>query len=142
MDGQRYFECNPWDRACSFLQEQEHGEVVQISAQGVYEKGSIHRHLQVWEKRVEELVGKKLRGNLIETDRAISFVGVYGENVLVRFFFDDGADNYSENFEIVTTKSLIIWKPNVINQGHMLSQEECFIESSQQYVVDLEALKC
>ena len=137
MDGKKYFESTPWTQACSSIKSQDLGDILHISVQGVYEKGTIHKQLQDWETRVEELAGKKQRGDLIEAGRAVSFLGVFGNDVIVRFFFDEGTDGLSENFEVVTTKALLVWKPNVTNQGHMLSQDGCFIEASQQYVVEL-----
>ena len=142
MNGKRYFEQNPWMRACSCIESQELGDILQISVHSVCKSGSIHEQLYEWEKRVTQLVGKKLRGDTLSADIALSFIGVFGDNVIVRIFIDEGAEDYSENFEIVTAKSLIIWKPNSTNQGHMLSQDGCFIEASQFYVKDLEEVNC
>ena len=43
----------------------------------------------------------------------------------------------SENFEIVTKTSLIVWKPVNTNQGHLMADDSCFIESRQHFVADL-----
>ena len=142
MNGKRYFEQNPWMRACSCIESQELGGILQISVHSVCNGGGIHERLHEWEKRVEQLVGKKIRGDTLSAGIALSFVGVFGDNVIVRIFVDESAEGYFENFEIVTAKSLIIWKPSNTNQGHMLSLDGCFIEASQYYVEDLEEVNC
>ena len=142
MNDERYFEQDPWMRACLCVKDQSLGNVLQISVNCVCKKGSLHRQLQEWEYRVIQLVGKKLRGDLLSSGAAMSFVGVFGNSVIVRFFLDEGTDAYCENFEIVTAKSLIVWKPGSSNQGQMLTEDGCFVEASQQYVADLREVNC
>ena len=141
MNANFYFEQDPWQRAHSCIKNQELGEVYQVSAQCVCEKGTGRAKLEEWEKRVSELVGEKQRGDVLVADTALSFIGVFGNNVVTRFFIDESADGFCENFEIVTDKSLIIWKPGSVTQGYMFSDDECFIEISQQNTVDLEEVK-
>lgn len=138
MNGDFYFEQNPWNRACECIDANKLGKMLHVSAQCVCEKGEKDSTLQKWKDRVTALAGDECRGNALQAGNAISYVGVFGDNAVVRFFIDDGAEDVSENFEIVTEKSLIVWKPNGTNQGHMLSSEGCFIEASQEYVEDLE----
>lgn len=139
MNGQLYFEEQPWERACSLIAQQEFGKIHQIIAQCVCPKGRLQETLRLWKQRVEELAGPERQGNLLEAGRALSYIGTFGDGTIVRFFFDDAAADVSENFEIVTEKSLMVWKPINTNQGHLMAEDSYFIESSQRYVADLAA---
>lgn len=133
MNGQLYFEEHPWKRACTLIERQ--GEKVeQVIAQCVCKTGNLEQTLSLWKKRVSALVGAEKDGNLLRGAKVLSYIGTFGENTIVRFFFDESAGDACENFEIVTDNSLIIWKPINTNQGHMLSEDACFLECSQQYV--------
>lgn len=136
MNGKLYFEEHPWKRACTLIAQQ--GEMVeQVIAQCVCKKGSLEQTLSLWKERVSILVGPEKEGNLLRGANVLSYIGIFGEDTIVRFFFDESAEDICENFEIVTNASLIVWKPINTNQGHMLSEDICFIECSQRYVEEL-----
>ena len=89
-------------------------------------------------KRACELAGPEVSGQPEKEDNVWAYLGIMGDNTLVRFFIDAGADDISDNFEIVTDKSLIVWKPVGTNQGHIYGTEGICIQSDQKYVADLE----
>ncbi len=136
MNGERYFEENPWKRACDLIQKR--GEKAeQVIAQCVCIRGSLEQTLSQWKERVTALAGKEKDGNLMRGMNVLSYIGTFGENTIVRFFLDEAAEDVCENFEIVTDRSLIVWKPINTNQGHMLSKTGSVIECSQRYVEEL-----
>ena len=137
MNGQQYFEENPWNRACTLIAQQDLGPVHQVIAQCVCPAGTLQAAVEQWKERIAALAGPEKEGELLDAGRALSYIGTFGENTLVRMFFDDAAEDVCENFEIVTGKALLVWKPINTNQGHIYSADGCCIQSSQQYVVDL-----
>lgn len=142
MRGDRYFEQNPWKRACECIRTQELGALLQICVQCVCAKGEAKEKRALWLQRVEQIARAPERMEVLENGAAASVVGTFGGAVIVRMFFDEAAGDLSENFEIVTEKALIVWKPNSAHQGHMLAEDCVFVEVSQQYVEDLEGKTC
>lgn len=139
MNERLTFEEHPWKRACSEIAEQELGKIEQIIIQCVCPGGTIKTVQQEWQKRVEQLAGTAQTFDLRECTRAISGIGVFGDNnTIVRMFFDDGAQDICDNFEIITEKALLIWKPINTNQGHLMAENSYFIECSQPYVEELQ----
>lgn len=136
MNGQLYFEEHPWKRACALITQQWE-KTEQVIAQCVCKKGNLEQTLSFWKSRVAALAGPEKDGNLLRGANGLSYIGTFGEDTIVRFFFDESAEDICENFEIVTDHSLIVWKPINTNQGHMLSEDTCFIECSQRYVEEL-----
>lgn len=136
MNGQLYFEEHPWKRACALVTQQAE-KVEQVIAQCVCKKGELEQTLALWKERVSSLAGEEKNGNLLKGANVLSYIGVFGEDTIVRFFFDESAEDICENFEIVTNGSLIIWKPINTNQGHILAGGACSVECRQRYVEEL-----
>jgi len=138
MNNRLTFEEHPWKRACSQIEEQALGKIEQIIIQCVCPAGTVQAEQQKWKKRVEELAGAAEKFDLQRCERIISGIGIFGRNhTIVRMFFDDGAQDICDNFEIVTEKALLIWKPINTNQGHLMAESSYFIECGQPYVEDL-----
>lgn len=138
MNSQLTFEEDPWKRACSQMKEQDLGKAEQIIVQCICPSGTVNKMHKEWKQRVECLAGEAQSYDLYDCERAISGIGVFGEHqTIVRMFFDDGAQDICENFEIVTQKALLIWKPINTNQGHLMAENNYFIECRQAYVEDL-----
>lgn len=132
MKSQLYFEEHPWDRACALVVEKNLGAIEQINIQCVCPEGRLMETWLMWRERVEKLAGiEKLKAMPLNAERAISYIGIFGDNTISRFFIDDASEDFSCNFEIVTEKSLIIWKPFSSPQGHLLSEDICFIDTKQ-----------
>lgn len=142
MRGDRYFEQNPWKRACECIHTQKLGAILQICVQCVCAKGEANATQALWLQRVRQLVGAPQRVETLNNGAAVSLVGSFGNAVIVRMFFDEAAEDLSENFEIVTEKALIVWKPGSAQQGHMLAESGAFVEALQQSVEDLEGKTC
>lgn len=141
MNSQLTFEEHPWKRACSQIKAQNLGKVEQVIVQCVCPHGTTMTAQYEWKKRVEALAGAAAAFDMHNSERVISCIGVFGDHrTIVRMFFDDGAPDICENFEIVTEKALIIWKPINTNQGHLIAENSYFIECKQQYVEDLAAV--
>lgn len=138
MKGELYFENNPWARACECLSARKLGKTAEIAVQCVCEKNTLAGNFEMWKERVAALAGKEKSGNLLKTEHAYSYVGKCENGCVVRIFLDDATDDLCENFEIVTEKALIVWKPSSEVQGRMLSTQGAFVECRQQYVADLE----
>lgn len=142
MRGDRYFEQDPWKRACECIRTQKLGAILQICVQCVCAAGEAEAKRALWLQRVRQLAGAPQRMETLENKTAVSVVGTFGDAVIVRMFFDEAAEDLSENFEIVTEKALIVWRPNSAHQGHMLAQDGAFVEVLQQSVEDLEGKTC
>ena len=52
MNGQQYFEENPWNRACALIAQQELGPVHQVIAQCVCPAGTLQAALEQWKERI------------------------------------------------------------------------------------------
>lgn len=138
MNDRLTFEEHPWKRACSQIAEQDLGNIEQIIIQCVCPAGTIQAAQQKWEECVQDLAGAAEAFNLQEGQRVISGIGVFGPNhTIVRMFFDEGAQDICENFEIVTAKALLVWKPINTNQGHLLAENSYFVECRQPYAEEL-----
>lgn len=138
MNGNQYFENNPWERVITLINEKNLGPIHEIIATPVVKKEDMEHTFKIWKDRARTLVGDEQEGYEEKEDNVISYFGVYGDNTLVRFFIDCGSEDISENFEVVTDKSLIVWKPIGTNQGHICLDEGSTIQTSQKYVADLE----
>ena len=138
MKGERYFEEHPWDRACSGIRERKLGTVCELAIQIVCKEGELERTFARWLARVEELTGAKPEGETLMAPRVISFVGMAGSCV-VRIFVDVSDSETTEDFEIVTDKALIVWKPGTSLQGRSTAGYTC---CNQKFVSDLEATSC
>lgn len=138
MNGNLYFENDPWARATECLHDRDLGKAAEIAIQCVCPKGTLAENLKKWKARVNEVAGAEKSGNLLESAHVLSYVGKCENGCVVRIFLDDASDDLCENFEIVTERSLIVWKPSSEVQGRMLSTEGAFVECKQQYVADLE----
>ena len=134
MNGNLYFEEHPWDRACSVIAMQDLGKPVEIAIQAVCKNGGCGTALEQWVARCEGLTGGRVTGDTLQNDKVISLVGRSGD-CIVRIFVDSSDSEVTENFEIVTEKSLLVWKPGTSLQGRSTSGYTCCM---QQYVSDLE----
>lgn len=135
MKGELYFEEHPWERCCSTIAERDLGPIHEIAIQVVCGSGeNVNDVFTLWHKRCEALVGAPIPGDTLCVNRVVSFVGSAGECV-VRIFVDSNSGEETENFEIVTGKSLIVWKPGTSLQGRTSAGYTC---ARQQYVADLE----
>lgn len=134
MNGNLYFEEHPWNRACTVIAEQELGKPVEIAIQVVCEEGASADVFARWVARCEALTGACIMGDTLQTDSVVSFVGRAGDCIL-RIFVDASGCEITENFEIVTEKSLLVWKPGTSLQGRNTGGYTC---CKQQYVSDLE----
>ena len=135
MKGELYFEEHPWQRCCSTIRQRGLGPVYEIAIQAVCGSSQCPAHvLKQWLSRCSELIGAEISGDTLTVGPAASFVGSSG-NCVVRIFVDSNSGEETENFEIVTEKSLIVWKPGTSLQGRMSGGYTC---ARQQYVADLE----
>ena len=134
MNGELYFEEHPWLRCCDTVEKRNLGPVHEIAIQAVCPDGAIQTVFQTWLSRCEALLKAPLSGDKLSTDRIISYVGSAGECV-VRIFVDASGSEVTENFEIVTARSLLVWKPGTSLQGRTSGGYTC---CKQYYVADLE----
>lgn len=137
MKGELYFEEHPWSRCCSTIAQRNLGPVHEIAIQVVCgNEESVASVFGLWLNRCEDLLGCTIPGETIQTQNIVSFVGSAGECV-VRIFVDSNSGEQTENFEIVTAKSLLVWKPGTSLQGRTSGGYTC---ARQKYVADLEVL--
>ena len=134
MNGNLYFEEHPWDRACSVIAMQDLGKPVEIAIQVVCESDSREATLEQWMDRCEKLTGAGIVGHTLQNEKVVSVVGRAGA-CIIRIFIDSSDGETTENFEIVTEKSLLVWKPGTSLQGRSTNGYTC---CKQQYVSDLE----
>lgn len=140
MNGKFYFEQEPWDKALLCLQEEQLGVVAEVSVHGVCRKGEVESTAARWKTRLASLLGECTSEDQLRGEAALSYLAKYANNAIARLFFDDSSENLSENFEIVTQKALLVWKPDVHPQGAMQGSEANFIDCGQPYSVQLEVL--
>ena len=134
MNGERYFEEHPWERACKTVAQRNLGEVYEIAIQVVCEDGTCEECFDLWLSRCEQLIGQSVNGEVLRTDKVISLVG-RTEGCIVRIFVDESASEITENFEIVTQKALFVWKPGTSLQGRITGG---YSGTGQKFVSDLE----
>ena len=134
MNGALYFEEHPWQRCCRQVKERDLGPVHEIAVQAVCQDGDLEATLRLWLTRCEDLLGTALTGEELSVPGVISFVGAAGDCV-VRIFVDASGSDVADNFEIVTARSLVVWKPGTSLQGRTTGGYTC---TRQQYVADLE----
>ena len=135
MKGELYFEEHPWLRCCSTIAQRNLGPVHEIAIQvvcGTQEDAGAK--LELWKERCEALIGAAIPGDILRVQNIASFVGS-AKDCVVRIFVDCNDGEETENFEIVTQKALIVWKPGTSLQGRSSGGYTC---ARQQYVADLE----
>lgn len=135
MNGARYFEETPWQRCCAQIAQRNLGPIYEIAIQAVCSQAKLEETCGSWYRQCQELLGHTLQGDILTADGVRSFVGSAGDAV-VRIFVDVSEGEATENFEIVTAKSLIVWKPGTSLQGRTSGGYTC---CRQQHMADLEA---
>lgn len=141
MDGSYYFEKDPWILASEKISQEEGTQnIAEVNIQCVCRGGQGELIRKKWERRLSDLLGTPTDVDQVRSGRALSQLLVYGNGAIVRMFVDDGNLDFSENFEIVTKKSLYLWHPDSRPQGHYdtVGQTSCVCD--QLYSSDLEAL--
>lgn len=137
MNGELYFEEQPWLRACANIERQALGTVYEIAVQDVCASGEAISRLKLWKERIGALLDCGIEGDELASGPVISFIARAGDCV-IRIFIDESDGEICENFEIVTERALIVWKPGTSLQGRMTGG---FTICRQKYVADLEAEK-
>ena len=129
-----YFEQHPWDRACATIEAKSLGTVYEIAVQAVCKAGTCRKTLQTWLDRCQALIGDEIVGDTLERACLISFVGRNPE-CIIRIFIDESDAELTENFEIVTEKALIVWKPGTSLQGRITNG---YVGTQQKFMTELE----
>lgn len=137
MNGDLYFEEHPWQRACAQIEAQKLGRPCEIAVQAVCGKGESEACFDAWLKNIRALLQCEIAGDKLACERVISFIAKAG-GCVIRIFIDESDGEQCDNFEIVTERALIVWKPGSTLQGRMTGG---FTLCSQKYVADLEAKK-
>lgn len=138
MNGNLYFEQDPWDKAVDCMRQQDLGPVAEVSVQVVCTAGQVEAAVQKWQNRLEALLGPCTGQDVLQREGVYSAIAAYQNGAAVRLFVDDAQDDVTENFEIITQKALLVWKADVHPQGHMLAENASFFESTQPYSIQLE----
>ena len=139
MDGSCYFENDPWVLAESKIRQEESlDDIVEVNIQCVCQGKQADQYRVKWEKRVQKLLGDPVTTDLIHSERALSQLLVYPNGSIVRMFMDQGNMDFSENFEIVTKKSLYLWHPDSNPQGYYETLSDISCVCQQLYSTDLE----
>ncbi|MBE5892929.1 MAG: hypothetical protein E7286_06065 [Lachnospiraceae bacterium] len=134
MNGERYFEEHPWNRACAAIAQRNLGKIYELAIQVVCEAGKCEEAFEQWLTRCEQLIGETVDGEVLRTENVISLVGRTQE-CIVRIFVDESGFEATENFEIVTEKALFVWKPGTSLQGRITGG---YSGTGQKFVSDLE----
>jgi len=138
MKSELTFEQYPWDKALECMEHDRLGPVAEVTVCGVCKKGSIDSTVDCWIAKLEALLGDCASEDILRDEGVYSRIAKYKNNAITRMFFDDTKDDLCENFEIVTKHALLIWKPDVHPQGHMLGEGANFCDCSQSYSIQLE----
>lgn len=137
MKSDWYFECEPWDHAAELAGDFKFGGVAAVSINCVCQKGKIEASVKKWEIRLSKLLGEIAGRDIVRTKNALSVIGRYEKNAIVRIFIDDtGSENY-ENFEILCRDALLVWKPDVHVLSVLKGEEYFQIDCSNTYPTDL-----
>jgi hypothetical protein len=132
-----YFEQDPWNQAISCLNNQNLGEVAEISIHCTSKQSEFIKTEEKWKKRVSTVLGAPLRSDELRNAEAFSFLARYGNNAIVRMFIDKSETGICENFEIVTKNALLVWKPDVRPQGRISYTGDEFCDLVQPYSIEL-----
>ncbi len=141
MDGSCYFENEPWVLACNEISAAEsYEDIVEVNIQCVCKEHAAGDMRAKWEKRLSDILKEPVSKNLIYTEKALSQLLSYSNGAIVRMFIDEGNSESFENFEIVTRKSLYIWRPSSYPQGYIETENTGECICTQLFSAGLEVL--
>jgi hypothetical protein len=138
MRSELTFEQHPWDKALECMESECLGPVAEVTVYGVCKKGSVESTADFWIAKLEALLGDCVSEDVLRDEGVYSRIAKYKNNSITRVFFDDTRDDLCENFEIVTKRALLVWKPDAHPQGRMLGDNAGFCDCSQPYSIQLE----
>ncbi len=119
MKSECYFENNPWDRVCEYIETYEDlSDIIAISIQVVCSKEDLSAKYNEYINKVNSILCNPDSTDILDNELCISAISKF-KTAIVRIFIDstDNEDWY-DNFEIVTQRSLYIWKPSSRPQMH------------------------
>jgi hypothetical protein len=109
-----YFETDPWDQAVAMVAAGRIGRIAAVSVQQTCTGDDLEDALRKWTSRLEAMLGAApIRSDTIRVPGAISTISRYHPDVVVRIFLDDAGPASSSSFELVGSRSLLVWKPDV-----------------------------
>lgn len=138
MRGELTFEQHPWDKALECMEHEQLGPVAEVTVYGVCKRGCIESTVDCWIAKLKTLLGDYVSEDVLRGEGVYSRIAKYKNGSIARMFFDDTSDDYCENFEIVTKRALLVWKPDAHPQGRMLGDNAGFCDCSQFYSIQLE----
>ena len=141
MKSELYFEHYPWDKALETIKQEQLGAVAEVAVYGVCKNGTLKSTADQWITKIGALLGDCVSEDILQGDSVYSRIAKYKNNAVTRIFFDDSGDDICENFEIVTKRALLVWKPDTHPHGRMLADSGGFCDCSQFYSVQLEDAK-
>ena len=113
MNPEAFIENEPWSYAVQRVKDGGLGRVAALSVQAIEKKKTPAEQLDQWRTRLDELFGPACDCDIQRTGSAWSAILRYDGPVLVRLFLEQSAGGNVLNFEIVGSKSLLIWKEDV-----------------------------
>lgn len=141
MDSSCYFENDPWTLACGEIAKAvPKEEPVEVNIQCLCGKGAAKAAQTKWEQRLSLLLGKPTSSHTIHCGRSFSQLLSYSNGAIVRMFVDEESCDFCENFEIVTTNALYIWRPSSHPQGYIKMENTAECICTQLYSTELEVL--
>jgi hypothetical protein len=140
MKSELTFEQYPWDKALECIEQEWFGPVAEVTVYGVCKKGNIESTVDRWIIKLEALLGGCVSEDVLRGEGIYSRIAKYKNNAITRIFFDDTRDDLCENFEIVTKRALLVWKPDAHPQGRVLADSTGFCDCIQSYSFQLEKI--
>jgi hypothetical protein len=137
MNSESYFENEPWECAVEQVRTGCVGELAAVSVQAVCRTGESETTADEWQSRLEGLLGPPAHHDVQRSGGALSVLARHNGPVIVRMFFDESDGGPVHNFEIVGTKGLMIWKPDVRALSVLKTEQEFSISCDHPYATAL-----
>lgn len=131
-----YFNEQPWDYVISQLKTKKLGKIAAICIQSSCVEGKLADTYEMWKKRLVAILGEPESWDVIQAEHVITAIGQFAKGRIVRMFFDETGEEITD-FEIVTTTSLIVWRPNMHAFAVVKTKKQSYSDHTHPQPVEL-----
>ena len=124
MNPDSYFENDPWSYAVENICSTSLGRIVTIAVQVTCVGDNLSDMVREWRSRLDKLLGQPAVCDILCGKSAVSILLQYKGSVIVRIFIDKSIGAPVCNFEIVGTKALLVWKPDIHALSNILTLDK------------------
>ena len=108
-----YFEILPWDYIVSEIHTRKLGKIAAINVFGPCFPESLPKSGEEWKEKIVRELGEPKSWDVLLNGKALTAIGKFAKDEIVRLFFYEADGDAIVSFEIVTTNSLIVWRPDM-----------------------------